>query len=130
MKIAIAVSDKKLDSAVDTRFGRCPYYLIVDTKTDKLEAIENTAGQTFQGAGVSAAQMIANKGVAAVFAGNFGPKAISVLSGVGIKIFAVSGITAKQALEQYKTGKLKEVVSTVASSGQNFGRFRAGRGKR
>ena len=127
MKIAIAVSDKNLESVVDAHFGRCPYYLIVDTESNKFEAIENVARQAFHGAGISAAQMIANKGVGAVFAGNFGPKAVRVLSGIGIKIFAVSGMTAEQALEQYKRGKLKEVASTDLSSGQNFGRFRSGR---
>ena len=60
MKIAIASSGKGLDSPVDPRFGRCPYFLIADSKNDKFEAIENTAGQAFRGAGISAAQMVAN----------------------------------------------------------------------
>jgi predicted Fe-Mo cluster-binding NifX family protein len=114
-----------LDSLVDTRFGRCPYFLIIDSKTEKFEVLENTAGQAFQGAGVSAAQMIVDKKVAAVIAGNFGPKAINVLNSSGIKIFGgISGIIAKEALKQYKAGQLKETTAATASFGMGTGRGR------
>ncbi len=132
MKIAIAVSDKNLDSPVDARFGRCPYFLIVDSKTNKFEAIENTTGQAFRGVGISAAQMIASKGVKAVIAGNFGPNAVNVLSSSGIKIFGgLSGVKAKEVLEQYKAGQLKEVSAVTAPSGmgRGFGRGGGGRGR-
>jgi len=103
MKIAIASTGRTLEARVDVRFGRCPYFLIVDTKTDKLEVVKNMAGQAFQGVGVSAAQIIVNKKVKAVIAGNFGPKAASVLNNSGIEIFTeVSSLTVKQALEKYK----------------------------
>ena len=124
MKIAIASSGKNLDSPVDARFGRCPYYLIVDNKNDEFEAIENTAGQGFRGAGISAAQMVANKGVKAIIAGNFGPNAINVLSTSGIKIFTTSDLsmTAKKALEQYKKNELRQVTAATVSFGSGMGR--------
>lgn len=119
MKIAIAVSGATLESQVDPRFGRCPYFLIIDIKTDKLGVIKNTAGQTFRGAGISAAQMIANKGVKAVIAGNFGPNAINVLNSSDIKIFSgIFGIKAKKALEQYKEGKLQETTVPIGAGGR------------
>lgn len=123
MKIAIAASGKDLDSQADSRFGRCPYFLIVDSETEEFEAIENTAGQAFRGAGISAAQMIVNKGVGAVIAGNFGPNAVNVLSSSGIKIFGgVAGITVKEALEQYKKGELKETTAATTPAGMGVGR--------
>jgi predicted Fe-Mo cluster-binding NifX family protein len=126
MKIAVASSGKTLESLVDPRFGRCPYFLIIDSKTDESETLENKAGQAFQGAGISAAQMIANKGVKAVIAGNFGPNAVNVLTSAGIKIFGgVSGISAKKAIDQYKAGKIKEVTTTTPfgmSMGRGIGR--------
>jgi len=107
-RLAIAASGITLEAKVDPRFGRCPYFLIVETKTNKLEVLKNIAGQAFRGAGISAAQIIANKKVKAVIAGNFGPKAVSVLSASGIEIFiGASELTAKQALEKYKDGKLE-----------------------
>lgn len=121
-RVAIAVSDKNLDSLVDARFGRCPYFLIIEDKINEFEAIENMAGQSFRGAGITAAQMIANKGIKVVIAGNFGPNAINVLSNSGIRIFqGVSGITAEQAFNQYKEGKLKETTEIVKTPpGQNL----------
>ncbi len=123
MKIAIASLGTTLEAKVDARFGRCPYFLIVDTKTNDFGVIKNTAGQAFQGAGISAAQLIANKKVKAVLAGNFGPKAVGVLSASGIKIFAgVSDLTAKQALEKYKDGKLKPLDKNAFSLGMGIGK--------
>jgi len=129
MKIAIAASGKTSASLVDARFGRCPYFLIIDSKTNQFKPIENTASQSFRGAGVSAAQMVVNKGAKVVIAGNFGPNAFNVLNSSKVKIFGgISGITAKEALEQYKKGKLKETTN-VPSFRQGFSGFK-GRGRR
>ena len=123
MKIAIASSGKNLDSSVDPRFGRCPYYLIVDSETDKFEMMENTAGRGFRGVGVSAAQMVANKGVKVVIAGNFGPNAVNVLTAGGIKIFTTSNLslTVKQALEQYKKNELQSATAATIPFGPAAG---------
>ena len=122
-RIAIASLGRTLEAKVDARFGRCPYFLIIDTKTDKFEVVKNTAGQAFQGAGISAAQMIADKKVKAVLAGNFGPKAVNVLSVSGIEIFTgVSNIKIKQALQKYKDGKLKPLDKNAFSLGRGMGR--------
>jgi len=128
MKIAVASSGKNLESPIDFRFGRCPYFLIVDTEIDKFEIVENSAAQAFRGAGISAAQMVVNKGVKVVIAGNFGPNALNVFQTGGIKIFRVGIETSvKEAIEAYKAGKLEEVkISTI-----NFARgFGGGRGRR
>jgi predicted Fe-Mo cluster-binding NifX family protein len=133
VKIAIACQGMKLESQVDARFGRCPYFLIIDSKTSKFTALKNTAGQAFQGAGISAAQMIADKGVEAVAAGNFGPKALSVLGSAEIKVYAgVSGIKAGEALEKIKKGGLKPLDKTAFSfsGGMGIGRgWGQGRGR-
>ena len=41
MKIAVTSTGRTIDSEVDVRFGRSPYFLIVDTDTMEVEAIEN-----------------------------------------------------------------------------------------
>ena len=122
MKIAIAASGKTLESQIDPRFGRCPYFLIVDSETAKFEVAENQAQQAFQGAGVTAAQTLANREIKAVIAGNFGPNALTVLKAAGIKVFSgVSGMTAQQALAQFKGGKLSELMTTSVSGGGGRG---------
>jgi predicted Fe-Mo cluster-binding NifX family protein len=117
-KIAIASNGKTLDSQVDPRFGRCFYFLIVESKTGKFKVLPNTADSMPRGAGVSAAQLVVDQKVEAVIAGNFGPKAVNVLSQSGVKIFPVLGKTAKEALEAYQTGKLEPVAVSQVPSGQ------------
>lgn len=121
-RIAVAALGSDLESQVDMRFGRCPYFLIIDLKDGSFEVIKNTAGQAFQGAGISAAQIIANKKIKAIIAGNFGPKAVDVLLASGIDIFAgVSNITIKEALRKYQNNELKALDKNTVSSGPGMG---------
>lgn len=107
MKIAISATGKNLDAEVDPRFGRCQYFIIVDPETMKFEALENSSAMASGGAGISAAQMIAGKGVEAVLTGNCGPNAYQVLSPAGIKVITGVSGKVKDAVQGYKSGKLQ-----------------------
>lgn len=123
MRIAITATGPALDAEIDPRFGRCQYFIIVDPDTMKSEALENSGAMAGGGAGISTAQMIASKGVEAVLTGNCGPNAYQVLEAAGIKV--VTGVSGKvrDAIENYKLGKLK------TSSQPNVpGHFGMGRG--
>jgi len=61
------------------------------------------------GAGVQAAQLIAQKGATALITGNLGPNAASAISASGIKVHLVSGGTVREVTEAFKAGKLQEV---------------------
>ena len=127
MKIAVASSGKTLEDQVNPRFGRCPYFLIVDSETGEFEAIENSAAQAFRGAGISAAQMVANKGAKVVIAGNFGPNALNVLQAGGIKVFGIeAGVSVKEAVERYKADRLEEAQVSTMGFGRGFGGGRRG----
>lgn len=104
MRIAISATGTNLDAEVDPRFGRCQYFIIADVETNKFEGIDNTSATSAGGAGISAAQMIVEKGVEAVLTGNCGPNAHQVLSSAGIKI--VTGVSGKikDVIEEYKLG--------------------------
>ena len=123
MKIAITATAASLDAEVDPRFGRCLYFIIVDPETMEFEAVDNSSAMASGGAGISAAQMIVDKGVDAVLTGNCGPNAYQVVSAAGIKV--ISGVAGKvrDAIEGYKSGKFQ------ASSQPNVpGHFGMGRG--
>jgi predicted Fe-Mo cluster-binding NifX family protein len=107
MKIAISATGPTLDAEVDPRFGRCQHFIIADTETLQSEAVENSNAAASGGAGISAAQMIASKGVEAVLTGNCGPNAYQVLSSAGIQV--VTGVSGKvkDAIEGYKSGKFQ-----------------------
>ena len=123
MKIAVSASADNMDAMVDPRFGRCAYFIIVETEGTEIknsDAIQNTGTQAMRGAGITAAQIVANKGVEAVITGNIGPNAFGVLSQTGIKIFTgVVGISVKAAAEKYLKGELEE---TTVPTGPGFGR--------
>jgi len=107
MKIAISSAGINLDAEVDPRFGRCEHFIIVDSETMKFEVMENSSAMASAGAGISAAQMIADKGVQVVLTGSCGPNAHEVLSAAGIKV--VTGVSGKvrDAVEGYKSGKFQ-----------------------
>jgi predicted Fe-Mo cluster-binding NifX family protein len=123
MKIAVSAMGTTLDAEIDPRFGRCQYFIIVDPETMEFEALENSGAMAGSGAGISTAQTIADKSIEAVLTGNCGPNAYQVLSAAGIKV--VTGVSGKagDAIQSYKSGKLK------ASSQPNVaGHFGMGRG--
>ena len=43
MKIAVSAIDSDLTSQIDPRFGRCSYFVIVDSETMKFEVVENVS---------------------------------------------------------------------------------------
>ena len=109
MKIAVACSGKTLESPVDNRFGRAAGFIVYDTDNDTFTVTDNSHNlNAAQGAGTQAAQNVANTGAGAVIAPNYGPKAFQVLKAVGIKAYISTGGTVKEAIENYKSGKLSE----------------------
>ena len=107
MKIAVSSSGPDLDAAVDPRFGRCQYFIIIDPEAMRFEALDNSSAVAGGGAGISAAQMIVSKGVEAVLTGNCGPNAFQVLSAAGIKVMTGASGTVRDAIESYKAGNLQ-----------------------
>jgi len=71
MKIAITSMGAKLKDKVDPRFGRCHYFILFDTDTNKFEAMENTGAQGMGGVGIQSGQIMADKGVETVLTSDF-----------------------------------------------------------
>ncbi len=107
MKIAISAAGSSLDAGVDPRFGRCQYFIVADAETKEFEAVDNSSAMAAGGAGISAAQAIADKGVEAVLTGNCGPNAYQVLSSAGIRV--ITGVSGKirDAIEGYRSGRFQ-----------------------
>ena len=107
MRIAISATGPTLDAEVDPRFGRCQYFIIADPETMQFEAMDNSSATAAGGAGISAGQAIAGKGVQAVLTGNCGPNAHQVLSASGIQV--ITGVSGKvsEAIQGYKSGNFQ-----------------------
>jgi len=107
MKIAISACGPDLEALVDPRFGRAPFFLLVDPETLQFEAVSNQAGsQTSQGAGIQAAALVAQHQPAVVLTGNCGPKAFQTLQAAGIPVIVGVKGNAQEAAQSYQAGKL------------------------
>lgn len=128
MKICVTASSGGLDAQLDPRFGRCQYFLIVDSDKMDFEVMPNMGAKTMGGAGIQAAQAVANKGVEVVITGNVGPNAFQTLSVAGIKIITGAFGTVRDVIEMYNSGQLKE--PSGATVGEHFGMGMGRRGSR
>jgi predicted Fe-Mo cluster-binding NifX family protein len=107
MKVAVSSSGKDLDSQIDPRFGRCAYFLIVETDDISFEVFENENVALGGGAGIQSAQFVASMGARAVITGNCGPNAVDTLAAAGVELFAGQSGTIREAIEKYKKGGLR-----------------------
>jgi len=111
MKIAVSSIDKNIESNVSDVFGRCPYFIIAeinDKKIEKSEIIKNKNIDQMGGAGISTAQLMAEKDVNIVITGNVGPRALDVLKQFNIEIYFGEGVV-KNVLQEFIDGKLKKI---------------------
>ena len=91
MKVGVAATGGSLDAQVSEQFGRCRYFLVVDTETFRFEAFSNPASIAATGAGPAAASELANRKTDVVMAGQFGPNAKRALDAAGIRCEQASG---------------------------------------
>lgn len=126
VKIAISATGPGLDADVDPRFGRCQYFIIVDAETMQFEALENSSAAAAGGAGISAAQMVANKGAEVVLTGNCGPNAYQTLSAAGVQVISGVSGTVRDAVQAHKAGKFQPSAQPNVAShyGMGMGRGR------
>ncbi len=123
MKICVTSTGPTMDASVDPRFGRCQYFVFVNSETMEYEAMPNPSIGASSGAGIQAAQTVADKGAGVVITGQVGPNAIQTLGATDISIVTGASGTVSDAIEQYKSGRLQQSGSTTvpASSGMGSG---------
>jgi predicted Fe-Mo cluster-binding NifX family protein len=107
MKIAVTSTGTDLESAVDPRFGRAAYILIVDSETLAFEALDNKENvNALKGAGIQTARMVSDKGAHVLLTGFCGPNAFKALKAVNIGVANDANGSVKDAVKAYLDGKL------------------------
>jgi predicted Fe-Mo cluster-binding NifX family protein len=122
MKIAISSTGKDLNSQISPVFGRCAFFVIVNVENNKIKdskSIENKAVMQAGGAGIMAAQAVANEKVNAVISNSVGPRAFDVLNQLSIDVYKAQGNTVKEAVDLFIQGKLQKIN---APGGMGIGR--------
>ncbi len=141
MKIAISSSGQDLAAQLDPRFGRCRYFLIIETDTMNFESFGNDNAALGGGAGIQSAQFIAAKGANALITGHCGPNAMQTLSAAGVQVYVGQAGIVQGLVDKFKNGQLTPTTEANASAhagtggkgmgpGQGMGRGRGmgGRG--
>ena len=110
MKIAITSTGAGLEDRAHDMFGRCDYFVIVDSETGEKEALRNEFAASATAAGTACAQVIFDADAKVVISGRVGPNAYEALSEAGIEIrLCPPGITVGEALMKYKEGSLRKM---------------------
>jgi predicted Fe-Mo cluster-binding NifX family protein len=114
MLIAISSDGEFLSDKMNERFGRCPWFLIVDIARGEVRAVPNNHADESTGAGVGAARDVISNKIKALISGAVGPQAFSVFREMDIPIYlAPQGITCDKALQMFKDGKLRKMELKV-----------------
>jgi predicted Fe-Mo cluster-binding NifX family protein len=99
MKVAISSTEDTLDAEVDPRFGRARFFLIVDSESGAVEALDNSASAELpHGAGIAAVEVLVRRDVAILVTGQVGPKAEQGLRAAGIEVRTGAAGHCREAL--------------------------------
>ena len=110
MNIIMTTRAPDLDGDVDPRFGRGAFLLSVDPATLDWQAFPNPGIDALGGAGIKAAQFVAQHQAAAVISGDFGPHAFAALQAAHVPMYLFGeSRTARDALARYQAGQLQQV---------------------
>lgn len=103
--------NQTLESLKDDRFGRCPWFIKMDTVTNQWEAFPNLGVGHSSGAGVAAAQFVIDQKAEAVISGDFGPHAVDAFRAANISMFLYSKdiSSIQQAVESFKQENLSRL---------------------
>jgi len=117
MKIAVTSTGTDLDSPVDPRFGRAPYFLVVDSETFAFDVVNNNENvNALKGAGIQAARTVGDKGVEVLLTGFCGPNAFKALKAAGIKVANDADGSVRDAVKAYLGGKLSVAEAPSAEA--------------
>lgn len=90
MKIAITSTGNTLDAKLDSRFGRCSYFVVYDTESKATEFVPNSNKENIEGAGPASVQLVAERGVKKVVSGEFGAKVKSIFDSLQIQLVVIN----------------------------------------
>lgn len=110
-KICVSSNGETLDSEIDSRFGRCEYFIIIDIdnyRISSVKSIKNISAQEERGAGISAAELIGKQGANLLITGDVGPKADEILKQLEIEVYKKSG-NVRVAVSEYLEDDISKV---------------------
>ena len=105
MKIGISAKGGAMEAEVEPRFGRCAYFLIVDSDTMNFEAFSNPATSMAHGAGPRTVQEFVQRGAEVILTGQLGPNAETAMKTASLPVVTGVSGTVREAVESYLAEK-------------------------
>ncbi len=113
MRVLFPISGPGLQFPIDPRFGRAPFFAIVETDDpSNPEILQNPYAFYPSAAGIAAAQLALQKGVQAVVAPAVGPNASMVLASAGIRVIPAFGMKTDDVLKSIIEGNIPQAGFT------------------
>ncbi len=105
MKIALPTRN----GAIDSHFGHCEYYTIVELNDEK-QVVDKQVLESPQGCGCKSniAYTLSDMGVSLMLAGNMGQGAVNVLASQNIGVLRGCSGEVDQVVSDYVNGKLSD----------------------
>ncbi|NPA22916.1 MAG: hypothetical protein GXO23_01270 [Crenarchaeota archaeon] len=101
--VASVETNAGLDSIISPRFGRAPFFAVVDVaggRVANVHIVQNPCIDLPHGAGVAVAQWILSIGARCAIGSHFGPNVMAVLQQAGVRVCMVQpGIRLADALK-------------------------------
>jgi len=111
MILCVTAKENGIDAPVEERFGRAPYFIIVDDESGAETSISNAAAAGAGGVGIRAAQTMVDNGVKVLITGQVGGNANTTLSAAGIEVYEYrAGGSVKDAIAAFKAGTLVRIL--------------------
>lgn len=105
MKIGVSATGGSMEAQVEPRFGRCPFFVIVDSETMRFEAFTNPATSLPGGAGPRTVQEFISRGAEVILTGQVGPNAQGALEAADLVVVTGVSGTVQDAVQQYLAGR-------------------------
>lgn len=110
MQIGVAVEGENgLDAEISGHFGRCPYYVILETEEEKVKQPVKVIANPYHAVHGQPGQVpsfLKEQGIEVVIAGGMGPRAVGFFNQYGIKVFTGASGTVKETVDRFLKGKL------------------------
>lgn len=101
MRIAVSAAGGSTRAPVAHRFGRAPYFVVVDTADGSVGVVANPTFVAAETGGAQAASLLGLRGASVVLTGSVAPVARVALQAQGIAVVEGASGTVKEALDRF-----------------------------
>ena len=109
--VCITSTGTSLDAPADMRFGRAPYFAVINLSSNTASMIQNPFTDAESGVGPKVVQLLASNGVSVLITGRSGVNASAALKAGGIAVYELTEpITIAEALQKYLAHELSPLL--------------------